>query len=453
MRQSLLVRLLLFTLLFLLLLMAAVGYVLDAVYRQGQLQDWQQRIQVHSYNLLALVEERDQQLVLPERLQNQRFNNRDSGLFAVVEKAGEVVWRTPSAQTLGRFSSGWSDVGEWQFSRASNGEQEMLIARFGFEWQPLNSAVAPRIYNLVLAETSERLDAVSREFQRQLWQLLVEIVVALMVLQALILRLGLRPLRRMSDELEILQQGQSSQLQNDYPRELQPLITNFNRVLTAEQSQRERYRNTVADVSHSLKTPLTVLKGMLPNVVLPNEQKQEIATQLERMSDTVQYQLQRAMTGSRVSAAQRIAVAPVVESVLSALKKVYADKGIDWHIDCQSSCYFYGDDNDLMEIIGNLTDNASKYCQQQVRVRLLRENSQCCFMVEDDGPGIPVTQYEQVLRRGVRLDSQQPGQGFGLALVKDILDAYQAQLRISRSPLGGACFEVRWEGDRHDSRG
>lgn len=452
MRQSLLARLLLFTLLFLLLLMAAVGYVLDTVYRQGQVQEWQQQMKIHSYNLLALLDQSNGQLVLPKQLPDQRFNQQDSGLFAVIERGDETLWRAPSTVGLGRFSSGWSSAGDWQFSRASNGEQELLVARFGFDWMPANTATGIVTYNLVFAENSHRLDQQAFAFRQQLWSLLAEIVVALMILQVLILTLGLRPLRRMSDELTRLERGQQAVLSDDYPRELRPLISNFNRVLSSEQAQRERYRNTVADVSHSLKTPLSVLGGMLPQLSLPEQQQQEVQQQLQRMADTVQYQLQRATTGSRISAAQRIVVKPILESVISALKKVYADKQISWQLKCDDGCFFYGDDNDLMEIVGNLIDNACKYGRHTVHITLKKNQQYCTLTVDDDGAGVPPEHHEQIMRRGVRLDSQQPGQGFGLALVKDILDAYQAQLTISQSSLGGASFSVRWKGGQSSGR-
>lgn len=375
MRQSLLARLLLFTLLFLLLLMAAVGYVLDTVYRQGQVQDWQQQMKIHSYNLLALLDQNNGQLVLPKQLPDQRFNQQDSGLYAVIERDDQTVWRAPSTIGLGRFSSGWSSAGDWQFSRASNGEQELLVARFGFDWMSANTVGGVVTYNLVFAENSHRLDQQAFAFRQQLWSLLAEIVVALMVLQVLILTLGLRPLRRMSDELTRLERGQQAALSDDYPRELRPLISNFNRVLSSEQAQRERYRNTVADVSHSLKTPLSVLGGMLPKLSLPEQQQQEVQQQLQRMADTVQYQLQRATTGSRISAAQRIAVNPILDSVISALKKVYADKQISWQLKCDDGCFFYGDDNDLMEIVGNLIDNACKYGRHSVHITLKKVSS------------------------------------------------------------------------------
>ncbi len=453
MQQSLLVRLLAFTLLFLLVVMAAVGYVLDTAYQQRQLEDWKERMQIHSYNLLAMIEEQGTSIGLPQQLPDQRFNNASAGLYAVLEQPDEVLWQSISARGLQRFSHGWSEPGDWDYSRASNGEQEILIARFGFEWQLLSLGGELRTFNLVLASTGDRQAAASQAFRQQLWWTLAEIIIVLMLLQMLVLYLGLRPLRRMTAELNLLQQGQSDQLADNYPRELLPLTSSFNRVLAAEHGQRERYRNTVADVSHSLKTPLTVMQGMLPQLTLPAEQQREIEQQLQRMSDTVQYQLQRAMTGQRVSAAQRIAVEPVLQSVVSALKKVYIDKAIHWQLELDEDCFFYGDDHDLMEIIGNLADNACKYGHQQVRICLYRQRKFCCLRIEDDGPGVPQQQYQQILQRGVRLDRRTPGQGFGLALVKEIIDACQAELKISPSSLGGACFEVRWEGGQPDQHG
>jgi len=121
---------------------------------------------------------------------------------------------------------------------------------------------------------------------------------------------------------------------------------------------------------------------------------------------------------------------------------VYADKRLAIQLTLESEYYFHGDENDLMEILGNLIDNACKYCIKDIIIKIEHTEDSLILYFSDDGQGIPSTQREAILQRGVRLDTVEAGQGMGLALVKEILDAYQASLDISDSSLGGTCFKV-----------
>ena len=102
------------------------------------------------------------------------------------------------------------------------------------------------------------------------------------------------------------------------------------------------------------------------------------------------------------------------------------------------------DRNDFMEIAGNIIENACKYCLEYVEVRLYHDQQQLVLDVADDGPGVAVNRREQILQRGVRIDTLKPGQGIGLAVATDILQAYGGQMSIEQSKLGGARFVLHF---------
>jgi two-component system sensor histidine kinase PhoQ len=260
--------------------------------------------------------------------------------------------------------------------------------------------------------------------------------------QAAILHWGLRPLRKLAQDVSELERGSSTALAEGYPAELQPLAANLNQLLNREQQQRERYRNTLADLAHSLKTPLAVLRQAAtaepPDRALLDEQ-------IGRMDQLIGYQLQRAVTfGAHQLGQQQLRLLPLIEKLVASFEKVYFDKQLQFRIDIDPTYECRGDEGDLMEVLGNLLDNACKACRRQVAVSARSGERRLQISIEDDGPGIEPAQRRRILERGQRSDSYQPGQGIGLAVAVDILDSYGAELDIDHSQLGGARFTVRW---------
>ena len=103
--------------------------------------------------------------------------------------------------------------------------------------------------------------------------------------------------------------------------------------------------------------------------------------------------------------------------------------------------FFHGEQGDLMELMGNLLDNACKFAISEIQVRVNRQGSGLLIVVEDDGPGIDPGKSQQIFQRGVRADSS-PGQGIGLAVVTEIVHSYGGKIRVDESPLGGARFHI-----------
>jgi two-component system sensor histidine kinase PhoQ len=171
------------------------------------------------------------------------------------------------------------------------------------------------------------------------------------------------------------------------------------------------------------------------------------------MAQIVEHQLKRAATGGSVGFGQAsVDPAPLLADLRGALLRVHAARDLQMQLEIEPGCGFVGDRGDLLELLGNLLDNACKWCRQQVRVRARLDpaavSARCLLLqVEDDGPGIAAADRARVRERGVRADEQRPGHGLGLAMVTDTVAAYGGELHIDASPdLGGARVEVRLPG-------
>ena len=258
------------------------------------------------------------------------------------------------------------------------------------------------------------------------------IALLLLILLLVSLNAALLPISRLNKQIRQAESGQLKRIDQHYPPELEKLKNSINQLLDNEQQQRSRYKNSLSDLAHSLKTPLTVLSG---TIGLPQQAKEPI----NQINLQIQRQLKRAVAGTTSTFDQAVSIKPVVDKLFSAMGKVYADKKLILTHNLQNQeLSFNGDITDLMEILGNVLDNACKAASKKVRLSVTKSITTLFIYIEDDGPGIPKNKREQLLQRGTRLDSYKEGQGIGMAVVADLVCAYQGQLEIKQSDLGGA---------------
>lgn len=432
------------------------GIVLDRAFSASVEAGAAERLQVQIYLLLAAAEFQDGEFYFLEDLQEDRFNSLNSGLYGYIgsTSAGEL-WRSPSARTFTPPQTGFLrervEVGETRFEVMGSGDEVFFRLSYGILWEDGISE-----YSFTVIEDAEPYYSEISNFRNDLWFWLGGVAILLLLMQLLLLRWGLSPLGRMAEDLKRIETGEDDKLEGIYPQELQGVTANLNLLIESERKQQQRYRTTLGDLAHSLKTPLAVISGLLPDLdksgsgkpdTGPNPKLVTITEQLDRMNQIITYQLQRAVQSNHGSSlARHTEIGPALEKVIKALQKVYAEKAmeVESHVDEQT--VFTGDERDLLELLGNILDNSFKYGKSRITVRVSQFKDQgICMLFEDDGEGIPDDKLEYVLQRGARADTLATGQGIGLAVVTDIVSSYGGEIEVSRSALGGASIRIVFE--------
>lgn len=431
-------RLLLVASLVLVVFLGLAGFALDQAFRRSAEAAEQDRLQSHIYALLSAADLREEtSLNLPSALPESRFNTPQSGLYArVLNHSGDVIWRSESLVGVQPPFTATRRLGAAHFARLQGEAKEYFAIAFAVAWE-VGTGRQQR-YTFQVSETLDRYLSQVKDFQASLWRWFAGIALILLGVQAVILRWGLTPLRRVSADLEQVKAGRSQQLATDYPKELAGLTESINSFIESERAQQRRYRDSLADLAHSLKTPLAVLRGTAEDSSIPDKSRANMNEQLERMNQIVEYQLQRAAT-ARSTLGGAVELRQPIKRMLASLDKVYASRNVRGELHGGHDCQVRMDEGDLMEVLGNVLDNAYKWARARVTVTVVPRAEAVAVEVEDDGPGIPDDHRDAVLRRGVRADQSASGQGIGLAVVQDILQAYDATLSIDRAPaLGGA---------------
>jgi two-component system sensor histidine kinase PhoQ len=253
----------------------------------------------------------------------------------------------------------------------------------------------------------------------------------------------LRPLRRLERQVREVEAGERVRLNGAFPTELTGLAGNLNALIETERRRLVRYRNTLDDLAHSLKTPLAAMQSLLSETRVPAEASAALNRELERMDQRVSYQLRRARaSGATGLGVEPVPVAPVIGDLVETLNKVYRDKRVVCRTDIGAGAAFQGDPGDLTEILGNLIDNAYKYCRGRAEVTARMDSGRLVITVADDGAGIEAGEARQLLERGARADETVPGQGIGLAVVRETVELYGGTLAVGASALGGAELRV-----------
>ncbi|MCG8414294.1 MAG: ATP-binding protein [Pseudomonadales bacterium] len=431
------------------------GIVVDRAFGSSVEAGAVDRLQVQIYLLLGAADEQDGEFYFLEDLQEPRFSNLNSGLYGYISSSSEgELWRSDSASTFTPPSIDFLrervSVGETSFERMAGGERTFFRLSYGILWEDGISE-----YSFSVIEDAEPYYAEIADFRTNLWFWLGGAAVLLLFMQLLLLRWGLSPLSRMAGDLKRIESGETDKLESDYPQELQGVTANLNLLIESERKQQQRYRTTLGDLAHSLKTPLAVVSGILPEIRSPEkaesgvtEKIAAVSDQLDRMNQIVTYQLQRAVQSNQTSTLARHAnIAAAIEKVVAALQKVYVEKEIKVETKLNNSILFSGDERDLLELLGNVLDNAFKYGNNNIRVEARPagdKGSGVLIRIEDDGQGIPNEKLEYVLQRGARADTLAQGQGIGLAVVTDIVESYSGEIRVLSSELGGAAIEIEF---------
>jgi two-component system sensor histidine kinase PhoQ len=374
-------------------------------------------------------------LVMPAGLGNARLSLPGSGLYASIANTGRrEQWRSPSSVGLQPPFRTELETGRLVSETLQDGEHTYLALTYAVNWQ-----AGPRPAHLVLSvlEDQAEMEHEVAVFARTLWAWLGSAGLLLLGAQLLLLQWGLAPLGRVAGEIHRVEAGEQSKIEGRYPTELSGLTDNLNTLIQQERVRQTRYKEALSYLAHSLKTPLAVLHSALQE---PARLPEAVAQQVRRMDDIVQHQLGRAAAGGATRFAPAVPLVPILERIREALSKVYADKGLEFRVDCPADLAWRIDEGDVFEMMGNLMDNAGKWARQRVRVTARREGEHLRILVDDDGPGFSDT--HSVLQLHVRGDERVPGHGVGLAVVNDLVASHRGALKLLRSDLGGARVDI-----------
>ena len=455
--------------LMILLVLPLIGFTLSNAFEQKLTQSIQRELSAYSYAILALAEVEDNQLLMPEQLLENQFNVAQSGLYATISKHAPIKSRltAPLVNKVNSFKSStlWQsnsllgmtapnklvtpEVGQTDFSRKKltnlqSDENNHFVYSITVSFTTYKNNVSndfPITINIIKSLTD--FEQVLAQFQQQLWSWLLVLMLLLVIVQVFWLLWTLKPLRELKQELQDVEQGNLLCLEKNYPVELSQVTNQLNLLLATEQGQRKRYRNALADLAHSLKTPLAVIQSQ-------SELNDSSQQQLGVINNIIEHQLKRAQSAGESSWHLGVNIDEVLDKLLNSLAKIYHDKSLSFNKiypeKKDKRAIFKGDEADLLELLGNILDNACKAATSSVMVEVKLKNEALIITIADDGTGISDVMQEQILQRGMRADTYQQGHGIGLAIVRDLVTSYQGELNIGQSnQLGGAEFTLKFK--------
>ena len=440
--QSIQSRLLLAATLVLAAFLGLGALAIDDAYRESAERALETRMMGQVYALLAAAETDSQgRMRLPENLPDPRFSNPDSGLYAqVTGEGGEYRWHSPS--TVGRTLplDGSPPPGKPQFIHLPD-KEHLYLLRYALLWE--DDSGAEVAYQFVLAESDAALRGQLGVFRKTILLWLGGAALLLLLMQGAVLRWGLKPLRAVAADLRMIERGEREQLEGNYPKELRRLTLAINSMIRHSTASRDRYRNSLGDLAHSLKTPLAVLQGVAED----GEEaglRAAVLEQVPRMNEIVQYQLKSAAAAGQAGLSASTRLRPLVERLINSLQVVYRERGVQCECRVTPEQCFPLEQGDLLEVLGNILENGFKYARSRIEVSTIERGATDSgggwigVRVADDGPGIPPVVGQRVVKRGERADQRYPGQGIGLAVANEILHLNGGELELDQSESGGA---------------
>ncbi len=262
-----------------------------------------------------------------------------------------------------------------------------------------------------------------------------------MVAGLALVRRGLAPFDRIRQRLSDVRKGAASELRGSYPSEVQPLVDDLNALLAHRERVVARAVAKAGDLAHGLKTPLAVLAQEAERAEANGHHQiaETVAEQVERMRRQVDYHLAHARAAaSGATPGARCSLLASADGLSRTLQRLYDGRGIAIDVAVGADHCVRGQREDVDEMLGNLLDNACKWAASRVAIASsLGTDALVVITVEDDGPGLDERMWEAVLQRGVRADEAAPGSGFGLAIVRDLVEVYGGSIVLDRAPLGG----------------
>lgn len=434
-------RLLLGTLAWILLSIILAGLGLNRLFQDHVYRQFEQRLQTHLDQIMADVNlDSSDGVTLQSRLSDPLFEQPYSGMYWQIarQEAGSKQWTVAL-----RSTSLWDEALDVNAPDTPNGvlsltgpeKQRLVVLRQ--ELDEVNEK--GQSLQIMVGGNRELLAEPLARFERILFLSLGGLALGLILAAVLQVVLALYPLQLLRRRLLDVQEGREPQVGGSFPSEIQPLVDDFNAVLSANAGMVDRARAQAGNLAHAVKTPLTIM-GNAAQVQDPH-----LAALVSEQVALAQRQVDHHLTRARAMAVRAIGVRTDVSACLQSLCRVmgrlHSEKQI--HLDvADQTLVFKGEEQDLQEMAGNLLDNACKWASQHVWCQVWQQDNVLHLVVEDDGPGLDPEQLERVFGRGQRADERHPGFGLGLDIVRELARSYQGQVQASASEKGGLRLDL-----------
>ncbi|MDW3682222.1 HAMP domain-containing sensor histidine kinase [Cupriavidus sp. CV2] len=436
MRQSLAIRLLAVAAIWLAAALGGTGWLLSTLFARHVNDTYVRQLDNQLTSLAAALDwSADGKLALTRAPADPRFDLPYSGAYWQAQAPGATLrsrslWDAEMPATVGNKVAG----SHAEIRPGPSGQSLLVVSR------PIVLASADTPVMLSVALDRTELRAARQAFNRLLGWSLTALGAGLLLAVAAQVKFGLAPLARLRQALATLQARRESRLGGTWPSEVVPLVTEINSLLARNANALERSRRQAADLAHAVKTPLAILANEAER--LPGEAARAAASQVEAMRRQVDRHLARARAaGAASTRGARIEAGPAAGELARALTRLHSGREIDIRV--EGNGHFAGDRQDLIEILGNLLDNACQWARSRVRVQLAERGGMLEVVVEDDGPGMQAEARELATARFGRLDESAAGSGLGLAIVSEMAALYEGGLELGSSELGGLLARLR----------
>lgn len=408
--------------------------------------DFRERIHAEAHNqLMQLVSglevDAAGHVSQTQPMTDPRFRQPLSGLYWQVEAKDGTVLRSRSLWdgTLSAGDGPWRDIEEPEVFPGPYKEAVLLHARL----ITLGSGDDRRQLRVMVAVNDSEVAAPSRHFAMNLVLSLLVLGFAMMVVSSVQLGMVMAPISALRNSVRSIRDGRASRVTGTYPVEIEPVVAQLNTLLAQREDMVERARSRAGNFAHSMKTPLTVIDTLLP--ALREHGAHATAGEIGRQTAQLRMHADRELVRARMAAGHGEPVRDaraVLDEVIGTMRHLPRGGELAFALAAVPGQAIRMDREDFIELVANVLDNARKWAASRIDVRLESAGTLRILTISDDGPGISEGDIERIVERGRRLDERMEGTGIGLAIVKDIAEAYGLETSFAASASGGLSFSV-----------
>jgi signal transduction histidine kinase len=417
-------------------LVVGIGFAQIAfwLFESGLRQYLRNTLITEAEGLLVAIVRGPDGLQLDEQRLNPAYDRAFSGRYFIIDIDGQR-WRSRSLWDNPLPPPEYAGLQ----SHLSDGPGDQKVLTFRADYRRLGQTISITV--------AQDYSPLLEQFNKVRWfgiGLGLVALGALLISQRLAVRRALRPLEQVRQQVAQLQKGRRSELDSTVPEELDALVGQINRLLAHTEDNLKRSRVALGNLGHALKTPLAVLFSLANRREWAQHPalQSTMIEQLRQIEERLARDLGRARLAGEALPKTHFVCDDELPALLDTLRMVHGHN-LELHRKSDTDLRLPWDREDMLELIGNLLDNACKWASNRVDLVISRTDGGYDITIDDDGPGIAEEARSQVLARGIRLDEQTAGHGLGLGIVRDIVENVSGKLSLENAPMGGLRVRVR----------